>query len=141
MNKRNELVIPLIKNIKTKLECRSDVFGILLVGSYARKAEKNNSDVDVVIITSDEKYYYETDEWISELGEYLQTDKEKWWIVSTIKVHFSNIEVEFNFAGLEWLKTTKEKSTNWLLSDGYVVLYERNSIFEHIKREFTENSL
>jgi hypothetical protein len=46
---------------------RPDVVGLLLVGSYARDAARRSSDVDLVLLTTDETPYAE-DTWCQALG-------------------------------------------------------------------------
>ncbi|MGW5373150.1 nucleotidyltransferase domain-containing protein [Streptomyces sp. NPDC004009] len=47
---------------------REAVVGLLLVGSCARNAARPDSDVDLVLLTTDESRYLNSDTWATELG-------------------------------------------------------------------------
>ncbi|GGV04699.1 nucleotidyltransferase domain-containing protein [Kitasatospora aureofaciens] len=47
---------------------REDVVGLLLVGSCARNAARPDSDIDIVLLTTDEPRYLDEAAWAGELG-------------------------------------------------------------------------
>ncbi|MER6075106.1 nucleotidyltransferase domain-containing protein [Streptomyces sp. NPDC001817] len=47
---------------------REDIVGLLLVGSCARNAARPDSDIDIVVLTTDEPRYLLDDAWAMELG-------------------------------------------------------------------------
>jgi predicted nucleotidyltransferase len=55
---------------------REDIVGLLLVGSCARNAARPDSDIDIVLLTTDESRYLLGDAWAGEpgLGELIRTE-------------------------------------------------------------------
>src|SRR6266498_2627622 len=47
---------------------RADVVAVALVGSWARDAARPDSDVDLVVLTTDQAPYLDRDDWIGGLG-------------------------------------------------------------------------
>ncbi|WP_274918526.1 nucleotidyltransferase domain-containing protein [Streptomyces sp. WZ-12] len=84
---------------------RPDIVGLLLVGSYARNAARTDSDVDIVLLTTDRSRYAE-DTWADglALGELVRT---RAWGPLNERRHAlaSGLEVEVNIGPPDWART------------------------------------
>ncbi|KIH98063.1 hypothetical protein LP52_15270 [Streptomonospora alba] len=101
---------------------RSDVAGLLLVGSWARAAAREDSDVDLVLL-SDDPALYNTDS-LSLLGTFVTT--RTWgptteWRWRTI----SGLEIELSVATPDWAATSPlDAGTRRVITDGARSLYD-----------------
>jgi len=72
------------------------VLGVALVGSHARGEARLDSDIDLVIISSDPYRYIDDSSWISSFGEIKNCKTEDWGILTSLRVFFlGGLEVEF----------------------------------------------
>ena len=59
--------------------------GVALVGSYAREAATEDSDVDLMILTFERARYFENQDWLSLFGEIERATNETWGAVNVIR--------------------------------------------------------
>ena len=73
-----------------------DVKGIALVGSYARSAARNDSDIDLVVLTDQISKYVEDMQWIELFGAVEKYQTEDYGNLTSIRVWYQNrVEVEY----------------------------------------------
>ncbi|MBK3625186.1 nucleotidyltransferase domain-containing protein [Streptomyces sp. MBT49] len=105
---------------------RSDVVGLLLVGSWAREAARPDSDVDLVVLSTAPAAYAEGDAWTREpaLGEVLRV--RKWGPVTEWRyVTASGLEVEVGVTAVQWARTDPiDDGTRRVVTDGARPLYD-----------------
>ncbi|MFD7135626.1 nucleotidyltransferase domain-containing protein [Streptomyces sp. NPDC059894] len=105
---------------------RSDVVGVLLVGSWARGAARPDSDVDLVVLTTRAAGYPDDDAWLRELalGEVVRV--EAWGPVTEWRqVTASGLEVEVNIGSPDWARTDPvDAGTRRVVRDGARVLLD-----------------
>ncbi|MGW1410139.1 nucleotidyltransferase domain-containing protein [Streptomyces sp. NPDC002403] len=104
---------------------RKDVVGLLLVGSCARNVARPDSDIDFVLLTTDESRYL-AEGWAGEcgLGELIRTQS---WGPITERRHCtaSGLEVEFGIGSPTWAKTDPvDPGTHRVVTDGVRLLYD-----------------
>ncbi|MEV5428007.1 nucleotidyltransferase domain-containing protein [Streptomyces sp. NPDC052701] len=104
---------------------RQDVVGLLLVGSYARDAARPDSDIDLVLLTTDPAPYSGT-AWADELalGELLRT---RAWGPLTERRHAtaSGREVEIGIGSAQWARTDPvDPGTRRVVTDGARPLHD-----------------
>lgn len=81
---------------------RPDIVGLLLVGSYARQAVRPDSDVDFVMLTTDE-HAYTTSAWIPDLALGTLIRTQSWGAVTERRfVTASGLEFELNIGSPDW---------------------------------------
>jgi hypothetical protein len=101
------------------------VVGLLLVGSYARDAARPDSDVDLVLLTTDEPAY-RSDGWAAglDLGEPVRT--QAWGpILERRYVTRSGLEVEIGIGPPSWAATDPvDAGTRRVITDGARVLHD-----------------
>ncbi|CAM5240821.1 nucleotidyltransferase domain-containing protein [Streptomyces aurantiogriseus] len=105
---------------------RSDVAGLLLVGSYARGAARPDSDVDLVLLTTEPSRYAEDDAWVRELalGEVVRVHA--WGPVTEWRhVTASGLEIEVGIGPADWARTDPlDAGTRQVVTDGARLLYD-----------------
>jgi predicted nucleotidyltransferase len=75
---------------------QSDVQAIALVGSYARGAAKDDSDIDLVILTDQPQKYLDTIKWTERFGSVEKHQTEDYGKLISIRVWYQNgPEVEY----------------------------------------------
>lgn len=111
----------------------SHIESIIIVGSYARGTNKDNSDLDVVIITSDKLGMVTNEEFIQGFGEIYKKQTEYYGECTSIRVWYKNgQEVEFGIVEPSWIKKPLDAGTKRVLSDGYRVISDKKNYFQNL---------
>ena len=114
---------------------QSDVVGVALVGSHARGAATPESDVDVMILTTNVDKYFQSEVWASLFGEVEKTEVEHWGVVETLRCFYgAGLELEFNFAPPSWAGVPVDAGTRRVVSDGMQILFDPRDILGTIQR-------
>ncbi len=105
---------------------REDIVGLILVGSCARDAARQDSDVDVVLLTADESRYLREDAWAVELGLGGRIRTRSWGPITERRYSTaSGLEVELNIGSPTWAKTDPvDSGTYRIVTDGARVLHD-----------------
>ena len=108
-----------------------ELLGVALVGSCARGTEREDSDIDLVIITRNPTWWLETDEWLERFGGVKTVDLEDYGLVQSRRVRYENgIEVEFGITTDEWLNTAPiDEGSRRVMSDGHRILDDKAGLF------------
>ena len=106
------------------------VEAVALVGSWARGAAHEDSDVDLVLITTDPGTYLTDEGWLAAFGEVRRTQPEDWGLVQAVRVFYaSGLEVECGVTTPEWARTDPpDPGTERAVRDGMVILYDRGGL-------------
>lgn len=108
---------------------RDDVQGIALVGSYARSEARDDSDIDLVLLTDEPGKYIEDVKWIGRFGPVEKYQAEDYGKLISIRVWYDNrLEVEYGIARPHWAALPLDAGTARVLQDGFVVLFERGNL-------------
>jgi len=106
------------------------VEAIILVGSYARGTQKVDSDIDLVILTSNKQYYIDNTQILSAFGLIDRSNIEFYGECTSIRIWYKNgLEVEFGMVPLTWIDLPLDCGTERTLSDGYKILVDKKKIF------------
>jgi predicted nucleotidyltransferase len=110
-----------------------DIRALILVGSYARGEAREDSDVDLVIITTSPEAYINS-RFIDSFGEVRESKKEDWGRVTSIRTWYAddNLEVEFGITTPIWVERPLDAGTFRALSDGYRVIVDKEDYFKDI---------
>ncbi|MEU8550554.1 nucleotidyltransferase domain-containing protein [Streptomyces roseoverticillatus] len=104
---------------------RQDIVGLLLVGSYARNAARPDSDIDIVLLTTDQHQYF-NNTWANELalGELVRT--QSWGPITERRyATASGLEVEIGIGSPEWARTDPvDPGTHRVVTDGAHPLHD-----------------
>ncbi|MFF8972554.1 nucleotidyltransferase domain-containing protein [Streptomyces sp. NPDC014995] len=115
---------------------RRDVVGVLLVGSWARGTARADSDVDLVVLTTEASRYAADDAWLREpaLGEVIRV--QAWGPITEWRhVTASGLEVELNIGSPDWARTEPvDAGTRRVVSDGARILHDPAGVLAELVR-------
>lgn len=107
---------------------------VILVGSYARGTNTPESDIDIVIITSEKVKMLENPAFIDRFGKVCKKQTEYYGACTSIRAWYeSGIEAEFGFVEPTWLAEPLDIGTRRVLADGYRVIADRAGHFSDLK--------
>ncbi|HLO30827.1 MAG TPA: nucleotidyltransferase domain-containing protein [Anaerolineales bacterium] len=114
---------------------QSDVQGVALVGSYARGAAREDSDIDLVILTDQFPKYVEDRQWIEIFGAVEKHQTEDYGKLTSVRVWYqSGLEVEYGLTPPDWAAIPLDEGTREVIRGGMLVLFERgNLLSRHAK--------
>jgi predicted nucleotidyltransferase len=117
------------------ISAQLDVHGIALVGSYARGAARDDSDIDLVILTDQPRKYLDDIQWIERFGVVEKHQTEDYGKLISLRVwHQNGHEVEYGITTPDWAAIPLDEGTRQVISDGVLVLFERgNLLSRHLK--------
>ena len=108
---------------------QSTIQGVALVGSYARNAAKETSDVDLVILAGHPEQLLQSTTWINLFGEVSRQQTEEYGVLTSIRVWYSDgREIEYGITNENWADIPLDLGTQRVISDGMRVLFERTPI-------------
>jgi predicted nucleotidyltransferase len=114
-----------------------DVQALGLVGSYARGAAREDSDIDLVILTEQPEQYLDNVEWTKEFGVVEKYQSEDYGKLTSLRVWYENgPEVEYGISTPDWVAVPLDPGTQEVIDDGLVVLFERGKLMsQHLKKD------
>ena len=122
-----ERTVRFLELLRAWVEPRQDVRALAVVGSVARGEARPDSDVDVVLLTTDPARYLESVEWVSDLGTARRVELESYGRVTSVRaVYDDGIEVEFAIAASDWASAPFDAGTVEVARNGIVVLLDRD---------------
>ncbi|WP_167956509.1 nucleotidyltransferase domain-containing protein [Anaerosporobacter faecicola] len=108
------------------------VEAILLVGSFARKQNKIDSDLDVCIITEEKEDMLHTLSFIHTFGEVKRYVLEYWGECTSVRVWYEEgAEVEFGIVKPSWYSLPLDQGTKSVLLDGYEILVDKKNVLSN----------
>src|SRR5438045_6092005 len=114
---------------------QSDIEGAALIGSYAGGMATENSDVDLMILTTSASRYLDNKEWLSMFGEIARSQNETWGVVETVRAFYrTGLEIEYNFAAPSWAAIPINAGTRRVVNDGLQVLFDPKRKFDALKK-------
>lgn len=112
---------------------RKDIVGLLLVGSCARGTARPDSDIDIVLLTTD-PIQYSNNSWAVELtlGKPIRT--QQWGPITERRyVTVTGLEVEMNIGSPDWARVDPvDSGTHRVITDGAHALHDPNGILESL---------
>jgi predicted nucleotidyltransferase len=133
MNSASERAATLLQAAAEWAQVRPDIAGLALVGSYAREAATPDSDVDLVVITSDPARYLDDLSWTTGFGEVLRRQLEDYGKVTSVRVWYADgLEVEYGITSEDWATLPLDEGTRAVIADGMKVLFERGDILSKL---------
>lgn len=120
------LTIDFIEDFMRWSTKRRDIRAAALVGSYARLAANEASDVDLVIIAEDPGKYLNNTEWTRVFGIVITKKIEEYGKLTSLRVWYeSGLEIEYGFTTREWAKVPLDEGTKQVVVGGLKVLFEK----------------
>ena len=118
-----------------------DIQAVALVGSYARQAASEESDLDLVILTDQAEQYLNFQVWLHNFGTVKGRQEENYGKVTSLRVWFDeNIEIEFGFTTPDWATLPVDEGTGRVVKDGMCVLFERTPLLSSMQAEVLKQS-
>lgn len=106
----------------------------LLWGSYARGTNKENSDLDLVILTSNKPDMAANQDFVQDFGEVYKQQTEYYGACTSIRVWYKDgKEVEFGIVDPTWVSKPLDAGTHKVLSDGYKIVIDKKRYFENLQ--------
>lgn len=122
-----------LDKIKDSAEKSDMINAVVLVGSYAREEQREDSDVDLVIISTTPKLFLQDESFINDFGKVTKTQKEDYGMVTSIRVWYEDgMEVEFGITSPLWISKPLDEGTLKVLKDGYKVVLDKKNYFTNI---------
>ncbi len=111
----------------------SHIESVLIVGSYARGTNKERSDLDIVIITSNKAGMIANRDFIQEFGVVYRQQTEYYGACTSIRVWYKDgKEVEFGIVEPSWISMPLDAGTSQVLSDGYKIIIDKKRHVEDL---------
>jgi predicted nucleotidyltransferase len=131
---RIKTVARLLESVTAWVKNRPDVQAAALVGSYAREAATERSDVDLLILTTEVEKYFQSPQWMSIFGEVDEYDVENWGKVEALRVFYKNaVEVEYNFSTPDWADIPVDEGTRRVVIGGLKILFDPQDILKRLQ--------
>ena len=115
---------------------RTDIQAVGLAGSWARGAQRPDSDADFVVLTAATEYYELGTEWIADalLLQAPVVRTRRWGPVIERRVLLpSGFELEFGFADPSWAQAAPvDSGTARVVGDGFRVLHDPHGILARL---------
>lgn len=114
-----------------------DILALALVGSHARGAATETSDVDLVILAQDPSRYLEDQGWLEKFGLAQSVQLEPYGKLTSIRVWYADrLEVEYGLTGEEWAADPLDPGSRRVMEGGMRVLFERGDLLSrHLARK------
>ena len=125
-----------IDNIRDFLEAfvawastQPDVQAIALIGSYARGAARNDSDIDLVVLTDQPQQYLRDSHWMERFGTVEKQQTEDYVKLTSLRVWYQDgVEVEYGITTPDWAAIPLDAGIRDVILKGMFVLFERGML-------------
>ena len=112
-----------------------DVQATALVGSYARGAAKDDSDIDLVVLTDQPQKYLDDLKWMERFGVIKKHQTEDYGKLTSLRVWYQNgYEVEYGITTPDWAATPLDAGTREVILGGMIVLFERGILLSRLAK-------
>ena len=112
-----------------------DIEGVALVGSYARDAATEESDFDLIILTTKVAKYFQNQSWLSQFGDVEDSKVEDWGRVTSLRAFYENgLEVEFNFSTPDWADIPMDAGTYRVVTGGMIIVYDPQCVLRALQQ-------
>jgi predicted nucleotidyltransferase len=106
-----------------------DILAVVLVGSYAREAAKEDSDIDLVVLANDPRRWVEDTDWLKRFGSIEKQQTEDYGKVTSLRVWYvGGHEVEYGLTTSAWAQLPLDEGAQRVIKDGMRVLFEREAL-------------
>lgn len=123
-----------LQAIKEWAESNKEILSVILVGSYARGTQINESDVDLCIVTTNKSEMLKTQAFIEQFGKISKTQTEYYGACTSVRVWYKDgKEIEFGIVEPSWIEKPLDEGTRKVLADGYKVIIDKYHIFNGLQ--------
>ncbi|MGD8402164.1 MAG: nucleotidyltransferase domain-containing protein [Anaerolineales bacterium] len=122
-------VLQFLNKVTQWAATQEDIQALALVGSYARGAAKETSDVDLVLIAREPERYLHDLDWIGRFGSVEEQQIEDYGLLISVRVWYADgPEVEYGLTDERWTTVPLDEGSRRVIADGMRVLFERGPI-------------
>ena len=98
-------------------------------GRTPAAAARDDSDIDLVILTDQPQKYLDDIQWIERFGNIEKHQTEDYGKLTSLRVWYQNgLEVEYGITTPDWAAIPLDAGTQRVISDGMIVLFERGNL-------------
>ena len=127
--KTTDHVKDFINTFTSWASAQPDILAVALVGSYAREAATEDSDVDLVVLAHDPQSYLENTDWLKRFGPIEKLQAEDYGRVTALRVWYAGgHEVEYGLTTSDWAQLPLDEGAQRVIEDGMRVLFEREAL-------------
>ncbi len=106
-----------------------DVVAVVLVGSHARGEARPDSDIDLVLVTTDRGGRLRERGWLARFGQVLSVEEADYGAIRSLHVQYAFGEVEWALGETTWLEMTRtDPGTRAVVARGYRVWFAREAL-------------
>lgn len=123
-----------LRRVVVWAERRADVRALALVGSWAYGVPRADSDVDLVLLSTEPSRYVERDDWLDDVGAARLVRRLSWGLVTENRYALpSGLEVELGVAAPSWASVEPvDTGTRQVVTDGIRVLYDPDEMLAEL---------
>lgn len=122
---------------------RGDISAVALVGSWARGTARDDSDIDLMLLTPDPLLFRQDNRWLNEIDWHSIGSAIAAWrdadygIVWSRHVQLAdNTEIEFGFGPLTWASVDPiDPGTFQVINDGCRILFDPQGLLEELVKQ------
>jgi len=131
-----EKVVQFLDEFTQWASTQADLLALALVGSHARDAATETSDVDLVLIANDPNRYLENTDWVRRFGMVEKQQVEDYGLLTSLRVWYRDgLEIEYGLTDERWAALPLDEGTRQVMAGGMRVLFERGDILSrHLPR-------
>jgi uncharacterized protein len=120
---------------------RPDVRGLALVGSWARGAAQQRSDVDLILLSDTPGNYIERDDWIGDLGGTRLLRTQRWGAITERRFSLpGGTEVDMGIGSPDWASVDPvDPGTRRVVTDGMRVLVDPGGVLRRLLAACTDS--
>jgi predicted nucleotidyltransferase len=118
-----------LKEFAKWADSQPDIKAVALVGSHARNAATETSDVDLVLITNRPQRYLLDRDWTRRFGQIHRQQVEHYGKVTSVRVWYTDgREVEYGITDESWAAVPLDEGTQRVIENGMRILFEREPL-------------
>jgi hypothetical protein len=128
----------LLAPVATWVNSRSDILGLAIVGSWARAAQRPDSDVDLVLLAHETQMFRRDKTWLDQI-HWHERRVAHWHDAQYGKAWSRHVrlepfcEIEFTFCAPSWAATDPvDPGTAGVISAGFRVLVDKARLFDRL---------
>ncbi len=115
---------------------QTNILSVGLIGSFATGAAHDQSDVDLIFLCKDKKYYLEHTDWLKQFGTPYKEATEEYGAVRSLRVWYQDgFEVEFSFGSESWAAIPIDSGTQRVVKAGMRILIDKNGLLKNLLTE------
>lgn len=123
----------LTEALRSWAERRGDIYGLAIVGSYGRGLARADSDIDIVVLTTDPSRYLVDDGWLADFGAVRSVQHEDWGAVQSLRTFYEDgTEIEFGITSPSWADVPLDAGTREVIAGGFRVVVDRGGLLSRL---------